>query len=218
MIDIKYIGYWNEDAHDLDTLPLAERLGLLDAYLIPFDGINETGLAVGMAAVPGGNMSEDPEKETINSLLVIREILDHASTVEEAVSILGSFNIDYGNGPALHYLVADANHNSALVEFFHGEMNVIKNQADWHWSTNFLLSAAGDSPEGRCWRYDKIHQRFEDHGGRLSVEQAMGLLANVAQDVTQWSVVYEMSTGEINIVMGKAYDRVHDLHLELLRD
>ena len=69
-VDIKYLGYWNEEAHGIAELPLGGRLSLLDAPFLPFDGMNETGLAVGMAAVPAGNMLVDPGKETVDSLLV----------------------------------------------------------------------------------------------------------------------------------------------------
>ena len=42
----------------------------------PFDGMNEAGVAVGMAAVPQADERHDPGKPTIDSLEVIREILD----------------------------------------------------------------------------------------------------------------------------------------------
>ncbi|MBT3369058.1 MAG: linear amide C-N hydrolase [Nitrospina sp.] len=216
MVDIKYLGFWHEDAYDIVDLPLAGRLALLDAPLIPFDGINEAGLAVGMAAVPDGKMTLDPDKETVNSLLVIREILDHAGDVDEAISILDRFNIDYGTGPALHYLIADANGDALLVEFYQGEMRLIHNQTDWHQATNFLISSSGDSPQGHCWRYDAIYSQLSENDGRISTTQAMGLLEDVAQGATQWSVVYDMDSGDIHIAMGAAYDEVHQLHLDLL--
>ncbi len=37
----------------------------------------------------------------------------------------------------------------------------------------------------------------------------MELLSEVAQDSTQWSVVYQMARREVSVVMGKAYERVH---------
>jgi hypothetical protein len=42
----------------------------------------------------------------------------------------------------------------------------------------------------------------------------MMLLSSVAQSNTQWSVVYEMNTGDVNIVLGSGWDNVHVFHLD----
>jgi hypothetical protein len=43
----------------------------------------------------------------------------------------------------------------------------------------------------------------------------MELLADVAQPGTQWSVVYGLSTGQIDVVMGRQYDAPHTFYLNL---
>jgi hypothetical protein len=214
MVDIAYLGFQGDSAHGLADLPLVERQPLLDAPLIPFDGMNERGLAIGMAAVPPGNMRPDPSRETIGSLMVIREILDHASDVYEAVAIFQRYNIDMSGGPPIHYLIADASGRAVLVEFYGGEMVVIPNESPWHLATNFLRASV-ESAEGQCWRYDTIAQRLAETGGQVSAEDAIRLLAEVSQDGTQWSVVYGISTGEISVAMGQQYESVHAFHLEM---
>jgi hypothetical protein len=215
MVDIAYLGFAGARAGTLTDLPLVERRALLDAPFLPFDGMNERGLVVGMAAVPPGQMQPDPDKETIGSLGVIRQMLDHASTVDEAVAILQSYNIDFVGGPPIHYLIAGPSGRSALVEFYQGEMVIIPNETDWHLATNFLRASAGESAQGMCWRYDRISQRLEEVEGQMSVQDAVDLLEDVAQEGTQWSVVYEMSTGDVDVTMGRRYDDVHALHLSL---
>jgi hypothetical protein len=209
MVDIAYLGFGEGKASGLTDLPLIERQALLGAPLIPFDGMNEHGLAVGMAAVPPGDTPADPDKETISSLMVIREILDHARDVEEAVTILRSHNIDWSGGPHLHYLIADASGRAVLVEFHQGAIVVIPNETPWHQATNFLHAAADDSVKGYCWRYDTISERLGAAAGRITAHDAMDLLHDVAQDGTQWSVVYEMSTRNMSVVMGQTYRNVH---------
>jgi choloylglycine hydrolase len=167
-----------------------------------------------MAAVPPGNVTPDPDKETVGSLGIIRRVLDGAQTVEEAVKILGSYNIDFQGGPPIHYLIADRSGKAVLVEFYQGEMQVLPNAQPWHQATNFLRSAAGDSTAGQCWRYDKIGAALGEAGGRLGVEEALGLLESVAQANTQWSVVYGISSGEVRVVVGQKYDEVHTFKLE----
>ncbi len=63
----------------LTDLPLKKRRNLLHAVEIPFDGMNDQGLAIGMAAVPSDGQAAAPGKPSIDSLLVMREVLDHVT-------------------------------------------------------------------------------------------------------------------------------------------
>jgi hypothetical protein len=213
MVDIEYLGYEGQSVFSLTELTRGERQGLLDAPYMPFDGMNEHGLAIGMAAVPGAGVSPDPGKETIGSIAVIREILDHARTVEEAIAIMDGYNIDFGGGPTIHYLIADANRESALVEFYAGEMRVIGSERPWHSATNFLRSSVDNPEDGGCWRYNRIDSRLEGSQGLLDTTAAMELLADVAQQNTQWSVVYDMSFRKASIVMGRDYKKVYTFQI-----
>jgi len=213
MVDMAYLDIGERAIQDLTEFPLEEREGLLDAPLIPFDGMNEHGLVIGMAAVPPGDMHPDPAKETFGSLGIIREMLDHARDVDEAIAILESHNIDFEGGPPVHYLMADATRKSVLVEFYRGEMNIIENEQPWHLATNFLLSSVDDPRDGNCWRYDTIDARLNETQGRLDSESAMDLLAEVSQDITQWSAVYRMAQGEVSVAMGRDYAQVHDFKM-----
>jgi metal-dependent hydrolase (beta-lactamase superfamily II) len=208
MVDISYLVPADK-VQTLADLPLAERRALLRALHWPFDGMNEHGLVVGMAAVPPGGMIADPAKPTLDSLGVIRQVLDHARDVDEAVSLFESHNVDMGGGPPLHYLLADRSGRSVLVEYYQGEMILIPNDKPWHLATNFLLSSVRDPSAGQCWRYDRIEQRLTQTQGRLSLQEAMDLLAQASQALTQWSVVYGLSTGEVQVAMGQQYDTVH---------
>lgn len=209
MVDIEYLGYEGQSVFSLTELPREERLGLLDAPYMPFDGMNEHGLAIGMAAVPGSEVPIDPEKETTGSIAIIRELLDHARTVEEAIAIMAGYNIDFGSGPTIHYLIADANRESALVEFYAGEMRVIASEQPWHSATNFLRSSVDNPEDGGCWRYNRMDSRLEGSQGMLDTTAAMELLADVAQQNTQWSVVYDMAHREVSIAMGRKYREIY---------
>jgi hypothetical protein len=216
MVDIAYLGFGGPDALNLSDHPLETLLGLLDAPYLPFDGFNEMGVAIGMAAVPDGDVPPDPEKETLGSLRVIRAVLDQAADVDEAVAILIGYNIDFSGGPPIHYLVADRSGHSALVEHYMGEVKVIPNQSPWHHATNFLRSSEGDLAEGVCWRYDKIQQELNEMKGKLTAQEAMSLLEAVSQENTQWSIVYGMNTGEVHVAMDRKYQEVHVLHLDVI--
>jgi hypothetical protein len=213
MVDIEYLGFAGERSRNLTELPIEDLRALLDAPSLPFDGMNEKGIAVGMAAVSEEDMPYDPQKKTMGQLEVIREILDYAGTVDEAIKILGSFNIDMGSVP-IHYLIASASGNSAVVEFYKGEMMVFRNEAPWQIATNFLLADTNGNEQGQCWRYDLISQRLNELDGRVSPDASLRLLEDVSQDHTQWSVIYNMTTGDLQVVMGQAYSgTVHTFEL-----
>jgi hypothetical protein len=212
MVDIAYLVPADR-VHTLADLPLAERRALLRAIRWPFDGMNEHGLVVGMAAVPPGGMIADPAKPTLDSLGIIRQVLDHARNVDEAVTLFRGHNIDMEGGPPLHYLLADRLGRSVLVEFNQGEMVLIPNDGPWHLATNFLLSSVRDPSTGQCWRYDRIEEGLTQSQGRLSLQEAMNLLSQASQALTQWSVVYGLSTGEVQVAMGQQYETVHTFRL-----
>jgi hypothetical protein len=215
MVDLAYLGF-GDKVNQLTELSLDQRQALLNTPALPFDGMNERGLVVGMAAVPDGNAQSDPGKETIDSLQVIRRMLDQASTVDEAVAILQQYNIEWGSGPALHYLIADRSGQSALVEFYQGKIHIVPNDKPWHLATNFLLSSVSGSTAGQCARYDKIDQRLSTSAGSLDAKEALRLLRDVSQANTQWSIVYGLSTGEVMVTMGRKYSRTHTFQLDLV--
>ena len=215
MVDIDYLGFGEATAGTLLDLSLAERRSLLEAPFWPFDGMNERGLVVGMAAVPESETPYDQDKESIGSLAAIREMLDHAGNVSEAVAILESHNVEWRGGPHLHYLIADSSGRSVLVEFYEGEMAFVPNEEPWHLATNHLRAIADETGPSGCRRYDRMRQRLADAEGRLTLRMAMELLEAVAQGDTQWSIVYGMSTGRVEVSMGREYDNVHAFDLSV---
>jgi hypothetical protein len=92
-------------------------------------------------------------------------------------------------------------------------MIIIENEKPWHLATNFLLSSVDDPQDGNCWRYDTINARLNEAQGMLETESAMELLAEVSQDITQWSVVYHMARGEVSVAMGRDYVQVYNFKL-----
>jgi hypothetical protein len=191
------------------------RIGLLFAPYRPFDGMNEAGLAVGMMAVPHARDGQDPHKVTVDSLQAIRLLLDHAEDVDEAISLLREYNVLFGE-PPLHYLISDASGNSAVIEFIDGEMHVIRNDQPWQVATNFIISHV--APEGTnapCWRYNHAHQALSEADGNISQEEAMAVLKSVSNSHTIWSAVYDMTTGDVQLAMGRHYDQIHTFALEM---
>ncbi len=211
MVGISYLGFDTGEPSWLD------RMRLLEAPYLPFDGMNEAGLAVGMMAVPHAQAGDDPRRVTIGSLHAIRLLLDNAASVDEAISLLQAYNLDWEGGPPLHYLVADSFGDSAVIEFLGGAMSVVRNEESWQVSTNFILTdrAPGEATS-LCPRYASASKALQEAEGDLSDAEAMSLLEEVSQQITMWSVVYNMATGDISVAVGREYDRVHEFDLQML--
>jgi penicillin V acylase-like amidase (Ntn superfamily) len=217
MVDLTFLGINSTTAMGLIDLPLVKRNALLTAPSMPFDGMNEYGLTISMAAVPDEYMDDtgqDPSRPSIGSIGIIRQILDHAKNVDDAVAIFDQYNINFSGGPPIHYLLADPSGNAVLIEFYQGEMIVLPNEAPWHLATNHMQCIA--EGDGGCQRYHKISERLTEQNGQLDSPAAMQLLSEVRQDMTQWSVVYNMTNGDINVVIAGRYDSVYSFRLDIL--
>jgi hypothetical protein len=142
-------------------------------------------------------------------------MLDGASSTEQAISLLREYNVVFA-GPPLHYLISDASGHSAVVELIDGQMKVIANDEPWQVATNFLLTEVEPSgASSPCGRYNGAYEALAAAGGSLSSGEAMTLLRRLSAPRTLWSAVYDMTTGEVALVMGREYDRVHTFHLQM---
>lgn len=209
VVDIFYLGYAKSETPDKNPG------GLLRSPHLPFDGMNDQGLAVGMMAVPSADGPADPQRQTVSSLLIIRLMLDHAKNVDEAIAVFENFNIDFHEGPPLHYFITDRSGKSAVVEFVSGKISVLRNAHPWQVATNFILT--GLSPElsrASCWRYKKVWETLENRAAMPSLSNALSLLKDVSQGNTIWSAVYDTSSLDFQVVMGKKYDQIHEFNLK----
>lgn len=185
----------------------------------PFDGMNEKGLTVGMMAVDDARDDGKPGQVTIGSLHAIRLMLDYAAAVDEAVDLLGQYQIDFMGGPPVHFLVSDASGESAIIEWVDGEMVVLPGENAWQVCTNFILSKVQpDGAHSPCWRYNKAYATLLESGGQLTEAEAMALLSQVSQGNTVWSAVFNQTSGDIRVAVGRNYERVHEFHLDMTKE
>ncbi|MFR9777920.1 carcinine hydrolase/isopenicillin-N N-acyltransferase family protein [Micromonospora sp. MS34] len=191
LVDISYLGVGADPAGDRR---------LLNAPLLPFDGMNERGLAVGLAADDAATARPVPGRPTVGSVRILRLVLDRAATVDEAVAVFGRYNLDFDGGPPLHYLLADATGASAVVEFVDGELRVDRRRGPWQALTNVPAVGVSDPDLRRDHRYGVLAEALDAAGGVLDAPAALRLLDAVRQGHTRWSVVYGLRTGEVRLV------------------
>jgi Linear amide C-N hydrolases, choloylglycine hydrolase family len=212
MVDLSYLGFGRSSPPD--QVAEARRRLLLAAPLLPFDGMNEHGLVVGMAAVEGATADLERDRPTVGSVRIIRLMLDQARTTTEAVAVMRRYNVDFSSGPPLHYLIADATGRAAVVEYVDGRMRVVWQEGAWQAAVNFHLTGTSEPARQADPRYRAISGELA-HGEVRDWRQAMRLLERVAQPHTRWSVVYGMRDGEVHLAMGQHYADVHTFHLPL---
>ncbi|MER5422009.1 carcinine hydrolase/isopenicillin-N N-acyltransferase family protein [Streptosporangium roseum] len=183
------------------------RRRLAHAVLTPFDGVNEKGLAIGMAAVPDGELPpRTPGRPSVGSVRIIRVMLDKAATVDEAVAIMRRYDVDFTGSPQIHYLLADATGKSAVVEFSGGRLNVIEDRV----LTNFAMTGTTRERRMADTRYGELARGLPT---AKSWQDGMDLLQRVAQGHTRWSVVYDLTDATARVVTGKRWERVHTIPL-----
>jgi len=147
----------------------------------------------------------------------MREVLEASATVDEAIAFLEGINPVSQGGPNTHYLIADRTPAAALIEYHDGEMYVFRSlpEAPWQLGTNFPVVLTEGHPQGNCWRYDRIEEALRESGGELSASEAMALLQAVSTDMTQWSIVYDLATLEMQLAVERRADAIHTFSLDV---
>lgn len=91
-------------------------------------------------------------------------------------------------------------------------MAILRSANPWQVLTNFLLS---EPQQPDCWRFKKATNALAETQGKASQDEAMNLLQATSRDHTVWSVVYNLSSGEIRLAMGKNFNKVYRFKLKM---
>ncbi|MHA1648215.1 MAG: linear amide C-N hydrolase [Promethearchaeota archaeon] len=181
---------------------------LLQSARMPMDGINEKGLIISGMYVPDMEMIDRLNIQNLFSVEIIRLGLDYAKTVNETISLWEKYDTIYPPGPPQHYLVADANGDSAVIEWYDGEMQVIRPNTTWQAATNFREYNRTEDLSGFCDRYDTVNNTLSNSINGISVEEAFELLQNTSMDITQWSSVYCTENKSLSLILHGNYQDI----------
>jgi hypothetical protein len=200
-VNLTYVGY---TATHLPTPGTFDSFLALAAPFLPFDGVNEKGVAMALLAVPKVGLPHDSGKVTLNTTTAIRLVLDRAASVDEAVALLGNYNIYFSGGVDCHFLIADRTGASVIVEYWDGKLQTVRTAEPYQVASNFVAYDGLNIGEGfsEFERYDAVRAALGPSGGVISSDGAMALLAKIGcygdagEDKLQWSVVYDLDTLE----------------------
>lgn len=189
---------------EMDINDPKARVILLAAPYIIGDGVNEKGLAVTSLTIDDDPGTVDTPKHNLLLNVAVRVLLDRCADTDEAVEMLGNFDIYSPLDHGAHLFITDRNGNSVVVEWLDGNMYVVR--ADK--VTNFPLYEPDYSLD-HDGRYATLVSAMED-GKTFTGEEAMQLLDDVSQpDWTRWSAVYDLDGFAVDVCVNEEYDRVY---------
>ena len=211
-VNLSFAGY------DADHLPNGMSINsflTLAAPFLPFDGMNEKGVAIALLAVPEAEAPNDPSKVTLNTTTTIRLVLDQAASVDEAIQLMQQYNIYFSGGITCHYLLSDASGKSVIVEYYDGKVCITESKDNYQIASNFIVYNGVNIGEGftEFDRYNAVNEELAKNDDTLSDSQAIALLAKVGVkdgtvDKLQWSALYNLTTGEVQLFAHRKTDHI----------
>ena len=196
-----------------------DEVKTLAALYAPLDGMNEAGLAVSVNMIQdSAAIEQNTEKPDITTTTAIRLLLDQAGNVDEALELLGQYDLHGSMGMMIHFAIADSTGRSVAVEYVDNEMIVIETPV----LTNFYLAEGekqGIGTEQSHERYDILMNQLEETS-QMGMEDVRDALDSVSKDnfgefeSTEWSIVMNLSTGEARYYHRENYNQNYTFRLE----
>ncbi|MFC2134681.1 carcinine hydrolase/isopenicillin-N N-acyltransferase family protein [Bacteroidota bacterium] len=208
------MGFTRND--DPTQLSIEERLILLNAVLFATDGINENGVAIALASVDTEPLIRDESKKLVNLSYIMREVLDHAGNLDEAISIIQNHDVFDQNTSTIshHLLIADASGNSAVTEYREGEWKVMHNNRAWQIATNDLIYGKTEEwKRNQCERYRAADDYLNNTRGNVSWYEGINVLELMAEGTTQWSSIYDLVNRRVYISLYTQYNIIQSIQL-----
>lgn len=224
-------GYWLGMNKGFMTDGLTDLSMLMAAPYAFMDGINEDGFAIGVLHLDGKPTKQtDASKKNIYMNVAMRMLLDWASDVDDAVTLLNRYNMHMASpaGGSFHFYMADAKGKYAIVEYVSetGNINenpwkihVMKDNDKYRYLTNFYVSDyMKDTPYGVKSdhgkdRYETLEREIHKANFSLDMSGVTYLLDRVSQapdtkvptSHTQWSSVYNLSQKTLRLYLLRKY-------------
>lgn len=196
-----------------------DEVKTLAALYAPLDGMNEAGLAVSVNMIQDSAVIEqNTDKPDITTTTAIRLLLDQAGNVEEALKLLGQYDLHGSMGMMIHFAIADSTGRSVAVEYVDNEMIVTETPV----LTNFYLAEGekhGIGTEQSHERYDILMNRLKETP-QMGMDAVRDALDSVSKDnfgefeSTEWSIVMNLSASEVRYYHRENYNRNYTFRLE----
>lgn len=208
VLGIANIGYFVKEKN-LDNI--VDKISVGSAPYLCMDGMNEHGFAIMIATANGSRGYKDNDTRLVMTDETIpTALLNKAANVHEATEWLSGITIQQSTHPS-HFLIGDAQGNSAVIEWIEGEMQVITTNEDYQIFSNFVLYNNPDFLGYGRERYLAYEEVLKETGGVISEGKAMELLKeNTISAHACWSVVYNLTKGTMKVTFYNDYENVYE--------
>lgn len=197
----------------------SEKILTIAALYAPLDGMNEKGFCVSVNMIQDSDtIEQNTEKPDITTTTAIRLLLDKATNVEEAITLLEQYDMHASMGMMVHFALSDADGNSVVVEYVNNEMVI----TDTPIVTNFYLAEStkkGIGTEQSHVRYNILMDYFNKNK-KMSVIDVKEALDSVSKDnfnefeSTEWSIVFNQQNGEVRYYHRENYKNAYLFRLK----
>ena len=207
-------------AGGVDISGLPDRVQAAVGLYAPLDGMNEEGLAVSVNMIQDSEtINQNTGKPDLTTTTAVRLLLDRAADVNEAVELLGQYDLHASMNMMIHFALSDASGRSVVVEYVDNEMTVTETKV----VTNFYLTEGekyGIGTSQSHERYDILQQIL---AGQESMTEAevRDALDSVSKDnfgdefaSTEWSIVMNQETKELTYFHRENYENGYTVSVE----
>lgn len=208
--DLTFFDIGTQNGLDGNSLPA--KVLMLAAPYATMDGINEAGLGVGILELDIDEVHQDNGKPDLLIFAAIRGILDNCATVDEAITLLGNYDIHSFLSCSYHLFITDKTGRSVIVEWTDDETFIVEDTA----CTNDVMSHNEFyDPEWQCNRYDTIKEWLAATNGILTTNEAMQVTSDASWNQedgvigTEWSCVYNLDEFTLTICLDRNYDTTY---------
>ncbi len=186
---------------------ISKRLACLAAPFVCLDGMNEKGVSIAVLTLDSEPILQDTGKETIGTSLAIRLVLDQAATTQEAVDLLGQYDMLATAGRDYHFYITDASGDGRVIEYDCESPERVLTATPSEVVTNFYVmyedyvlpdQRNGIYGHGRE-RFDSIEEILAANRGCCTRDTGWEALVAASQEPnpedvtsnTQWSILYD---------------------------
>ncbi|MBO4807981.1 MAG: linear amide C-N hydrolase [Lachnospiraceae bacterium] len=200
IVDMLHINLGNHCDYSIED---EESMSLL--FAAPWcicDEINEKGLGISVLELDNKHVVNDTSKPDLLMYSASRVVLDKCASVEEAISLLGEYDIYSPRTNSYHFFVTDITGRSVILEWIDGELTVVDSPA----VTNFLMATGGSDPDQRRTKIERNLNSVDS----MTAGDAMAVLKLVNRQ-TRWSAVYNLEEFSVDVCFNADYSNTYNV-------
>ena len=197
-----------------DVSKIPEAVFPLVYEYAPLDGMNERGLSVAVLMIEdNAKIDQDTGKPGITTTTAVRVLLDKASTVDEALEILGACDMHSSFGYMVHFALSDAMGRSVVVEYIDNDMVITETPV----VTNFYLTEGPKKGIGSEQSHERYRTLMDKLASAAVFDEAavVEALESVSKhhfrdgETTEWSQIMDQQSSTVTYFHREDYSNAY---------